>query len=574
MKKTIIKRTLSAILVVLMMVSMLPFVANKADAGDYTGCLIQHDPRWGSYSVNGGTLSGTACGIFSLINCVGYLTGKTMDIYEVANWAHDIGSFNVTYGGDGTYRLALYPRVQAKYGAQFGFTVNCGSDNEGWWAGSYSSTLQNHLSNGGVAIGHVPGHFIAIVGYEGGKYHLYESSPSDARGTNYNGGDVWVTPAQLASGRLCLDWFCLLSATAADTKAPEISAVSITEVSASGYTINCIVKDDSYVDRVAFPTWTTKNGQDDLADYFMTTQLAKRSGDIFSFRVNASAHNNETGEYNTHIYARDRAGNISTLILDPIDVRNDNQNPVISDVQVLNLSSAGYTVKCKVTDDWDVHKVAFPTWTEANGQDDLPEQFMYTQLGNRDGDYFTFEVKASLHNNETGLYITHIYAVDCSGNTVNYEMDPIDVRDVVVEKITTTDSSKYEISGKLLGNVVAGTSVNSVLKQLNNNEYLKVFDQSGKQISGSTTVGTGAVVKLYSGSSVVDSITVVILGDIDGNSIVDATDYLRVKSTFIGEFSLNSAERKAADVDGGSIIDATDYLRIKSHFLGEYNLYA
>ncbi len=573
MKKGIFKKALCGILAMLMVVAIVPFSASTAADDVYTGNMIQHTPQFQQYYINGASIAATGCGILSLVNCVGFLTGKKMDVIEVAEWAYSIGSFNVTYGGDGTYRLALYPRVTAKYGSKYGFSIDCGSDNEGWWDGSYSSTLQNHLMNGGVAIGHVPGHFIAIVGYESGKYHIYESSPSDARGTNYNGGDVWVTPAQLASGRLCLDWFCLVSANEKDTKAPVISDVSITDLSASGYTINCIVKDDFYVERVSFPTWTTKNNQDDLPGQFFITQNGKRSGNIFTFRVNSSAHNYETGEYITHIYATDRGGNRTCYEMEPVIVRDDNVNPVISDVQILNLSSKGYTVKCKVTDDLGVHKVSFPTWTTYNNQDDLAEQFLYTQLGTKDGDYYTFEVKASDHNNETGEYMTHIYAIDNAGNMVCYEVDPIDVRDVVAEKIKVKASSEYGLDGTLLKNIKAGETVEDVLGQLESGD-LKAFDKDGNAISGSALVGTGSVIKLYANGLVVDSVTVVILGDVDGTGIIDGTDYIRVKSLFLETFKMNSIEEAAADVDGTGKIDATDYMKIKSHFLGTYNLYA
>jgi hypothetical protein len=71
----------------------------------------------------------------------------------------------------------------------------------------------------------------------------------------------------------------------------------------------------------------------------------------------------------------------------------------------------------------------------------------------------------------------------------------------------------------------------------------------------------------------VDSVTVVVLGDVDGNGIVDTTDYMRIKSTFLGTFTLNEAENCAADVEANGIIDTTDYMRVKSHFLGTYDLY-
>jgi hypothetical protein len=135
MKKTIGKKLLSLALAVLLTVSILPMTVMEAGASDYTGCMIQHEPEWASYYVNGGSLAATGCGIFSLVNCVGYLTGKTMDVKEVAQWAYQIGAFNTVYGGNGTDRTVLYRKVQAKYGSTYGITVDCDSDGGGYWAG-------------------------------------------------------------------------------------------------------------------------------------------------------------------------------------------------------------------------------------------------------------------------------------------------------------------------------------------------------------------------------------------------------------------------------------------------------
>ena len=70
----------------------------------------------------------------------------------------------------------------------------------------------------------------------------------------------------------------------------------------------------------------------------------------------------------------------------------------------------------------------------------------------------------------------------------------------------------------------------------------------------------------------IDSVTVVVMGDLDGNGRIDSTDYLRIKSAFLGEYTLNEHERKAADVDQNGVIDATDYIRIKGHFLGNFTI--
>lgn len=213
--KRLLKTGLAVVSVLAMMLSMLCALPFSASAEEVVprALLRQNLSQWKNYYYGGGNLYDTGCGMFSIVNAVGYLTGNEMSITEVAQWGHDIGGYNPGSNSDGTYRMTIYPRLQAKYGEQYGFTVDCGSTNEGYWAGSGSTTLKNHLAGGGVAIGHVPGHFIAIVGYNSStnKFHVYDSYPTTARGTG--SGDAWVTQSHLATGKLKLDWFCLLSGT-------------------------------------------------------------------------------------------------------------------------------------------------------------------------------------------------------------------------------------------------------------------------------------------------------------------------------------------------------------------------
>ena len=216
-----IKRATGLLLVAVMLFAVVIGTAVPASAAAFT-IQRQWDSKWKSYYVGGRTMYDTACGIFSMVNAIGYLTGDAPEVYSAAKWANSIGAFNAGFGG--TDRSALYPKIQKKYGATYGFTCDV-SSGSGYWAGSSSTKLKNHLANGGVAIGHVPGHFIAIVGYDPNTnyFHVYDSAPSSSRGTNSYGatgyGDCWVTQSRLATGKLKLDWFCLLSSTKAATPA-------------------------------------------------------------------------------------------------------------------------------------------------------------------------------------------------------------------------------------------------------------------------------------------------------------------------------------------------------------------
>jgi hypothetical protein len=107
-----------------------------------------------------------------------------------------------------------------------------------------------------------------------------------------------------------------------DILKPEITNVEIRDKSPLGYTISCTVSDNVNVDRVQFPTWTQNNGQDDIFPDWdkQGTSSGNRTGSTYTYRVDVSKHNGETGKYNTHIYAFDTSGNCIRIPLDDIDL--------------------------------------------------------------------------------------------------------------------------------------------------------------------------------------------------------------------------------------------------------------
>ena len=99
-------------------------------------------------------------------------------------------------------------------------------------------------------------------------------------------------------------------------------------------------------------------------------------------------------------------------------------SPALFNPTVAKVSRNGYRVTCNINTTIGISKVLFPTWTEANGQDDI----IYhegTILGNTANVY----IKTSEHNNEIGTYITHIYAYDQAGNALGMEGYGIVIRD-------------------------------------------------------------------------------------------------------------------------------------------------
>ena len=104
---------------------------------------------------------------------------------------------------------------------------------------------------------------------------------------------------------------------------------------------------------------------------------------------------------------------------------SDMEAPVISDVAIAEQGESGYMIRCRVTDNEGVDRVQFPTWTEANGQDDIQADWGTSSAasGVLDADgYYTYRVNVSDHNYELGIYITHIYAYDKAGNFSTYNL--------------------------------------------------------------------------------------------------------------------------------------------------------
>lgn len=61
-------------------------------------------------------------------------------------------------------------------------------------------------------------------------------------------------------------------------------------------------------------------------------------------------------------------------------------------------------------------------------------------------------------------------------------------------------------------------------------------------------------------------------GDVNGNSEIDAADYLMIKDNIMGKLTLNALQKQAADVNGNGEIDAADYLMIKDCIIGKISL--
>lgn len=186
------------------------------------------------------------------------------------------------------------------------------------------------------------------------------------------------------------------------------------------------------------------------------------AGDIGDYHgYNLWIPTDKTGEHSYSVYAINEGAGSHVCIKEGtvnLPVR-DKDGPVISDVKVTNVTNKGYDVSCKVTDPSGVDRVMFPTWTTANGQDDLLRDWNTNPKarGTQNGDTWTFHVDIADHNNEGGEYGMDIHAYDKYGNAnslgaprVSIDTEAPVISDVKVSNITTEG---YDVSCTVTDNV-------------------------------------------------------------------------------------------------------------------------
>ena len=181
---------------------------------------------------------------------------------------------------------------------------------------------------------------------------------------------------------------------------------------------------------VSLPTWSEANGQDDIKWY-----NAERQPDgTYHKRVRISDHNNVQGEYNVHLYYVQNDGRLvgvsgtkMTVSLGKpkgtISIQNRNKETGDFDIVVSGISSPG-----------GLKEVSLPTWSEANGQDDIK---WYNAERQADGTYRK-RVRLSDHKNVEGEYNVHLYYVQNDGQLVG-----------VSGTKTTISIEKPKVQGKI-----------------------------------------------------------------------------------------------------------------------------
>lgn len=127
-----------------------------------------------------------------------------------------------------------------------------------------------------------------------------------------------------------------------------------------------------------------------------------------------------------------------------------------------------------------------------------------------------------------------------------------------------TKKDGYVVGFKLGTNVA---SIKQLLSSYPNVSLLSFKDAYGKEIS-SGVISTNMKFTLKINQKQYNYV-VVIKGDVNGDGMIYATDYVCIKNHIMGKKKLDGAYLKAADINNDGNIYATDYVRIKNYIMGK-----
>ena len=169
-------------------------------------------------------------------------------------------------------------------------------------------------------------------------------------------------------------------------------------------TFDVIIKDvysPKGVRTVQVPTWSDKDGQDDLRWYEATRQA---NGD-YKVSVKASDHKNSTGKYHVHLYyiqndgSRVGVGSTTT----EVEFRNA-QTKTQAAIKNVNATNGTYTVAVdQAPQGRQIKNIRVAAWSKAH------QENLYWYSATPTGMHTEITVSANNHGNEAGNYTTHVY---------------------------------------------------------------------------------------------------------------------------------------------------------------------
>ena len=196
-----------------------------------------------------------------------------------------------------------------------------------------------------------------------------------------------------------------------------IGTISIVNNNKDTGTFDVIIKDvysPKGVRTVKVPTWSDKDGQDDIRWYEATRQA---NGD-YKVSVKVSDHKNSTGKYSVHLYYIQNDGSLIGVggTSTEVEFRNA-KTKTQTGIKNVNSGAGTYTVTVdQAPQGRRIKNIRVAAWSQAH-QENL---FWYSTAPS--GMHTEVQVSAANHQYQSGNYTTHVYVDYVDGGVEGFNL--------------------------------------------------------------------------------------------------------------------------------------------------------
>lgn len=209
---------------------------------------------------------------------------------------------------------------------------------------------------------------------------------------------------------------------------------------------------------------------------------------------------------------------------------------------------------------WEINKYSI-TFNSNDGTDNtIKQEFLYGKKANLTKNTFTkggytFKEWNTEANGLGKSYIDEQF-ISVTEDMVLYAIWQENY-DYVINKYT------YDNNLNIIKGIPITTSINTYKKNFKlNTDYKMEVD------TAYSVLNTGSKTKIYYKDNLYKEYTNVVLGDINGDGLINSADLLKIRQHLLGTKTLSGVYYMAADINSDDKINSTDLLRVRQHLLG------
>ncbi len=345
-----------------------------------------------------------------------------------------------------------------------------------------------------------------------------------------------------------------------------IADFDVSKLEVEGYTLDGIYNDNEYTEEASIDASNTQTGAVDLYVRYsfesFTVTFEKEDGTIYDTQTvgyGGTAEAPEVAEEGTMKFVgwdSDAWENVTEDIT---------VHPVFKDEsKIINVSF-----------DKAKYQMELDSTYQINATITAPDNEEYEDLNDAIVWYSDNEDVATVDN--TGVVTSvsagtaNIYAV--SVDDINSAVCEITVKPSVNNSILINNLSALDVDseGYLRRIPLDGTNTvdNISANFLNDNSQLTFTNYKGNAISGEDKVGTNTVISLMNGDNVIDSMTVVMTGDITCDGLVNNRDVSYAARVIVKRNTADAGQLRAMDVNGDGKVNNRDVAMLSRYLVGK-----